>query len=115
MIVTRGARAKVYAHLMAMGVPGSHASLEDGTQVYLEGDRPAPGDAAEVISLWDQLGAMYAIRNSVAHTGEYTPISGRSVGAEEALAARLYPSLSLHQNLRELARLAMHQELAALP
>jgi hypothetical protein len=54
------------------------------------------------------------IRNSIAHTGEYVPDAAATTGTDEARAARFYPSKSLYRNLRELVRIAMYRELAAI-
>jgi hypothetical protein len=114
-VATRGARAKVYAHLAAVGAPASNETFADGTQVHFEGNQPAPPGSAEIVPLWEHLGAMYGIRNSIAHTGQYIPDTAAIPGTYETYAARFYPSGSLYRNLRELARVAMYRELAAIP
>jgi hypothetical protein len=114
-VFTRGSRAKVYSHLTAIGTPASNETFADGTQVHFEGSQPAPAGSAEIVSLWEHLGAIYAIRNSIAHTGQFIPDAAATPGTDEARAARFYASESLYRNLRELARMAMHRELEAIP
>lgn len=113
-VLTRGAQAKVYAHLISLGTFQSSEGDQNGT-VHFEGAQPVnapPGE--EVIRLWEDLGAMYAIRNSVAHTGEYTPDATAAPNSDSGRAARFYQSGSLMQRFRDRVRIALSHELAAI-
>jgi len=112
-IVTRGARAKVYHYLTLSNVMVGHETTADGTSFVFEGSAPAHvTDGAQVITLWDDLGAMYHIRNAVTHTGEYSPDLSAAPDTDAGRAARFFPNGSLFGRLREHARAAMYRELA---
>lgn len=112
---TRGAQAKVYAHLLSLGARQSSEGNQSGT-VHFEGCQPLTAPAGEeVVRLWEDLGAMYAVRNSVAHTGEYTPDPAAAPNSDAGRAARFYPSGSLMHRLSEHARMALFRELGAIP
>ncbi|MGU3449675.1 hypothetical protein [Methylobacterium sp. 391_Methyba4] len=87
---TAGARGKVYKYLIDTAWPEMSLLKPDasGMPPLVEGAQPVtPGAGQTKILLWDALGAVYSIRNKVAHTGHATRSAQPS--PEEILAIAL--------------------------
>lgn len=91
VITTRGAAAKVYKYLFDRGVGQSHQSYE-GKYFFVEAQRPPPAGAQvdELLTMWAIVGALYEIRNSVAHTGTFSLDMSAPPNSRLALASRFY-------------------------
>jgi hypothetical protein len=91
---TKAKEGRVYQYILNAGAYVQSISVNlDGTnkQYMIGADASHPGytPSTELISLWDMVRAAYAIRNSVAHTGQFDadrPIPG---DVNQELAARL--------------------------
>ena len=69
---TGGAQSKVYQYLMQNNWRAFDLIMpaNDGRSVRIEGTNVASQDSSrQMIPLWDAVGAMYAVRNKVAHEG----------------------------------------------
>lgn len=111
-VLTKGAKAKVYAHLMNTGVFSGVSGSPTGQNLHFEGDQPdAGGHGNEVIALWNWLGAAYHIRNSVAHTGQYEPNMSAAPQSDAYWAARLFPHGAFFGHFRDSIKIAMFREL----
>ncbi len=94
---TDSKHGKVYACILANGAFLTHGSYDDNgshRSFIVGGDSTHPGYNAntELISLWDMVRAAYAIRNSIAHEGQFDLLAAASGDAYEQLAARLVTS-----------------------
>ena len=88
---------RVYSYILANGAFLTQGSYDDnGTRrsYMIGGDSTHPGYNAntELISLWDMVRAAYAIRNSIAHEGQFDLLTAAKGNAYEQLAARLVTS-----------------------
>ncbi|UVK51667.1 hypothetical protein DBIPINDM_004964 [Mesorhizobium sp. AR02] len=90
---TSSKHGKVYAYILASGVYESTGHyVEYGIQKTVHvGDSSniSAGLATEVISLWDMVRAVYAIRNAIAHEGQFDLIKAQAGDKYQQLAARL--------------------------
>lgn len=117
-IRTKGAAAKVYKYIFDADMGASSGSYSDGATTVtfsIEAQRPriaAPNE--EVISLWDAVGGLVEIRNSVAHTGAFYPDPTARHGSRLALASRFWgqPFNPLFDLLKSATMIAVYREVA---
>lgn len=93
-IKTRGAAAKVYKYIFDGGTGATSSGYSEGSEqktVHIEAQNPSqPNAGDEVLSLWEVVGALYEIRNQVAHSGTFIPDANAAAGSRLALASRFY-------------------------
>ena len=94
---TNSKLGRVYAYILANNAFKSHGTYtENGSQKsYMVGrdpSDPAYTPATELIPLWDLVRAVYAIRNAVAHEGQFDLDQAMTGDAYQMLAARLKKS-----------------------
>ncbi|MBB6412380.1 hypothetical protein [Mesorhizobium sangaii] len=90
---TSSKHGRVYVYILSNGLYSFTGHyIEDGIQktVFI-GDVTSlnASTANEVISLWDMVRAVYAIRNSIAHEGQFDPAKAQTGDKYQQLAARL--------------------------
>jgi len=101
---TNSKHGRVYAYILAHGAfeeTGSYA--EAGVQKsYHVGDARNPNvtTITEVFTLWEMVRATYAIRNAVAHEGQFDLVKAQAGDMYQQLAARLRTSGQLPDPLR---------------
>lgn len=90
---TNSKHGKVYAYILANGAfEESGSYTEAGVQKsYHVGDAKNPNvtAATEVFPLWDMVRATYAIRNAIAHEGQFDIVKAQAGDVYQQLAARL--------------------------
>lgn len=92
--VTLGEKvARVYAYILASGAYQHSGSYHDQgleRRFIVGGDpsHPSYAPGIELITLWDVVRATYAIRNAIAHTGQFDDSANYLPGSNEALAKR---------------------------
>jgi len=91
---TNSKHGRVYAHILANDAFKSHGTYtENGSQksymVGRDSSDPAYTPTTELITLWDLIRAVYAIRNLVAHEGQFDLDKAMTGDAYQQLAARL--------------------------
>lgn len=90
---TQSKHGRVYAYILANGAfEESGSYTEAGIQKsYHIGDTTNPNVTAgtEVFTLWDMVRATYAIRNAIAHEGQFDLVKARAGDMYQQLAARL--------------------------
>jgi len=114
---TNSKHGRVYAYILANGAfEESGSYTEAGVQKsYHIGDAKNPNvtAATEVFTLWDIVRATYAIRNAIAHEGQFDPIKAQAGDLYQRLAARLsthgHPPDPLHFTKMQ-AQLAVWRE-----
>ncbi len=83
----------MYAYILANGGYKSHGKYtENGNEKnYIVGDTSHPGytPTTELLSLWDLVCAVYAIRNAIAHEGQFDLDNATAGDVYQKLAARL--------------------------
>lgn len=93
-LTTKSKKGRVYRLIFDTGHYTAVIShVEDGEphQIIIGGgpDHPGYTNKTELISLWDMVSAAYAIRNSIAHKGQFEFELNEAKSDEEKLAARL--------------------------
>ncbi len=88
---------RVYTHILGNGVfvtQGSYIDNGKERRFIIGGDSTHPGYTAntELISLWDMVIAAYAIRNAIAHEGQFDVLTAALGGRNKQLAAKLVTS-----------------------
>lgn len=83
--------ARVYAYILASGAFQSSGSFDEQgikRRYILGGDTSHPGYApgVELIPLWDLVRSTYAIRNAIAHTGQFDELKAYPANSSEGLA-----------------------------
>ena len=91
---TNSKHGRVYSYLLSLGGYPEHGSYtEDGAKRWylLGGASSHPGytPSTRLLSLWDMVRAVYAIRNSIAHEGQFELGKARSGDQYEQLAVTL--------------------------
>ncbi len=95
---TSGARGKVYQYLITHGFPAFNLFKKDsnGLSLWIEGVTSNSADPERnVIPLWEAVGAMYEVRNNVAHSGQVsmsTPPTETELLADLILSAHSFTS-----------------------
>lgn len=94
---TNSKHGRVYVYILANGAFKEHGTYtENGSQksyiVGGESSDPAYTLTTELIPLWDLVRAVYAIRNAVAHEGQFDLDKAMTGDAHQKLAARLKKS-----------------------
>ncbi|TIW20879.1 MAG: hypothetical protein E5V65_07280 [Mesorhizobium sp.] len=90
---TSSKHGRVYEYILSTGLYSSTGYYtEAGVQkTVFVGDltSQSASSATEAISLWDMVRAVYAIRNSIAHEGQFDPAKAQTGDKYQQLAARL--------------------------
>lgn len=91
---TKTKSGRVYAYICDQGAFKAHGSrtVKGVTKKYMIGGDPADpklDSNTEVFSLWEMVRAGYAIRNYVAHEGQFDPRTAAAGNEHQQLAARL--------------------------
>ena len=91
---TNSKHGRVYAYILANGVYKSHGTyMENGKKknYIIGGDSTHPGytPTTELLSLWELVRAVYAIRNAVAHEGQFDLDKATTGDVYQNLAVRL--------------------------
>lgn len=116
-VFTKGAASKVYKYLFDAGMGGANHSFSSGDlhqAISIEAHIPSVQPGATILPMWNVVGALIEIRNSVAHTGSFIPDPLAPAGSRKALAAEFYehPTNLLFSFLRSMAEIAVLREIA---
>ena len=119
--ITQNALACVYKYLFdsgAMTTRGTHQTIQGQCSLLIEGSEPAAfGPDDRSVSLWNFLGAVYAVRNAIAHEGRFVPDRTRELDHPIGLASNLIeypiPHFLLHE-FKQRVDIAVKRELNQL-
>ena len=119
-VKTNSALGKVYHWLFQNNFQQASVNFgSEGIEILFEGATDTSSDPnlrkdKEVICLWDVVRGLYEIRNSTAHSGEFSPISAKLGNDRQKVAAKLYelPYNHLLSHIQGIVKLLINKEIS---